>query len=122
MKKKKVKKNRIQKSFVRNSPIRIGADTKRNGSVQERPPITGLRIAPTYFSSNLHSKSNRMAQIYRQPIINGLKKKIPKNIASHNFNSISTIDQTNHNILASLNQNALHADTEDIMPINSLGL
>lgn len=97
LKKKKVKKGRVQKSLFNRSPIRplrLGSLTKRNGSVQERQPISGIRVAPTYNSSNLHSTSNRMASIYKQPIVGGLRKKAPvKNFGSHNFiSNVSTND------------------------------
>ena len=60
------------------SPIRIGVE-KRNASqsvnaVKPPPNMSGLRIAPQSFLSqvgqknNLHSTSNKMHNIYKQPL------------------------------------------------------
>ena len=66
----------------------------------------GIRVAPTYFSTNLHSNSNKMASIYKQPIVGNLRKKYaPSKFGSHNFNSMTTNDQTN--IQNSMNMNGL---------------
>jgi len=64
-----------------------------------------------------------MASIYKQPIAGGLRKKGGQKFGSHNFNSMTTNDQTNNiGIGNSMNINGLQADGEDIIPINSIGL
>jgi len=55
------------------NPIRIGNDdARKNGSLPPKPPLAGLRIAPQSLLSQggkvLHSTSNKMAAIYKQPI------------------------------------------------------
>ena len=85
LKKKKGKKlahkrvlNDSRPQFDMRSPIRIGAE-KRNASqsvnaVKPPPNLSGLRIAPQSFLSqvgqknNLHSTSNKMHNIYKQPL------------------------------------------------------
>lgn len=89
------------------SPIRIGVEKRNasqsvNGPSQKPPNLSGLRIAPQSFLSqagqknNLHSTSNKMHNIYKQPL-GGMKP--PKSQRNgqkiQNFQSISTTDATN---------------------------
>lgn len=67
-------------SFQKNSPIRIIKDTKFNkrqaslsvnkAEEQKKPPLSSIRIAPQSLTSQavvpqLHSTSNKLAQIYK---------------------------------------------------------
>ena len=95
----------------RGSPIRIGGESARRGgsiqnhvATQSKHPVSGLRIAPMNYlsqvgNSNLHSTSNKMASIYKQPL-GGFKKKKSTGInqisqMNPNFQSMSTSHGTN---------------------------